>query len=103
MADSKEVWISDTCIIIDLFNAGILSHLFSLKYTIKTTDFVISELLSVDKNLLKDFDVVVTPSDEMKEISTIHKSLQSKNSVIGTTSISKPFKFISSLLLSVII
>ena len=46
MADSKEVWISDTCIIIDLFNAGILSHLFSLKYSIKTTDFVISELLS---------------------------------------------------------
>jgi rRNA-processing protein FCF1 len=71
MADSKEVWISDTCIIIDLFNAGILFHLFSLEYTIKTTDFVINELLSVNKNLLSDFDVVVTPSEEMKEISTI--------------------------------
>lgn len=84
MADSKEVWISDTCIIIDLFNAGILSHLFSLKYTIKTTDFVISELLSVDKNLLLDFDVVATPAEEMEEISSI-KNLYPGLSVIDVS------------------
>ena len=68
MDNPKEVWISDTCIIIDLFNAGILNHLFSLDYSIKTTDFVIREVFSIDKEHLSEFDVVKTSAEEMEEL-----------------------------------
>ena len=78
MADPEEIWISDSCIIIDLHNAGILPLLFRLNYTIKTTDFVINELKSINDDLLKDFDIVTTSEEEMLELYTIrglHMSL----------------------------
>ncbi|MEA2034002.1 MAG: type II toxin-antitoxin system VapC family toxin [Euryarchaeota archaeon] len=74
MYNAKDVWISDSCVIIDLFSAGVISHLFSLDYTIKTTDFVVNELISVDESSLKGFDVVITSSEEILDLIEIRNN-----------------------------
>lgn len=83
---TRQVYISDTNIWIDLRNAGLLDALFDLPFTLCCTDFVLNELEDFDHDHLLALGLVVETLDELATAALIPLMQAHNNSSLADLS-----------------